>query len=199
MKALLSRLNIDTYIVLLVGMVALASTLPARGLFANIVSYCANIGIVMLFFMHGARLSREAVLNGVKHWRLHAAVGAVTYIIFPIIGIIVSSIHIISPDLAKGLLFLTLLPSTVQSSIAFTAMARGNVAGAVCSASFSNLAGIFITPVLVALLITGKQGGVSFDAMQTVVLQLLIPFLVGHFIRPWIGAWVSPAYSSGGT
>lgn len=190
MKALLSRLNIDTYIVLLVGMVALASALPARGLFAHIVSYCANIGIVILFFMHGARLSREAVLNGVKHWRLHATVGAVTYIIFPIIGIIVSSIHIISPDLAKGLLFLTLLPSTVQSSIAFTAMARGNVAGAVCSASFSNLAGIFITPVLVALLITGKQGGVSFDAMQTVVLQLLLPFLVGHFMRPWIGAWV---------
>src|SRR5690606_30945002 len=64
-------------------------------------------------------------------------------------------------------------------------------AAAVCSASFSNLAGIFLTPLLVGLLITGTSGGFSTDAVQTIALQLLLPFLLGHFLRPWIGGWVA--------
>jgi sodium/bile acid cotransporter 7 len=89
-------------------------------------------------------------------------------------------------------LFLTLLPSTVQSSIAFTAIARGNVAAAVCSASFSNLLGILVTPALVALLMhTSGSGGISMESIEAIVLQLLVPFVAGHLLRPWIGAWVT--------
>lgn len=83
------------------------------------------------------------------------------------------------------------MPSTVQSSIGFTAIARGNVAAAVCSASFSNLAGILLTPLLVAVLITGQSGGVSWNMVMTIVGQLLVPFLAGHLLRPWIGEWVT--------
>jgi len=191
MNGLLKRLNIDAYILLLVTMVALASVLPARGVGATIAGICANVGIVLLFFLHGARLSRQAVIDGVRHWRLHAAVAAMTYILFPILGIAVRALPFVDPSLATGILFLTLLPSTVQSSIAFTAMAKGNVAGAVCSASFSNLAGIFITPLFAALLITGKHGGFSTDAVTTIALQLLLPFLTGHLLRPWIGDWIN--------
>lgn len=191
MNGLLKRLNIDAYILLLATMVALASVLPARGIGATIAGICANIGIVLLFFMHGARLSRQAVIDGVRHWRLHAAVAAMTYLLFPVLGIAIWTLPFIDPSLATGILFLTLLPSTVQSSIAFTAMAKGNVAGAVCSASFSNLAGIFITPLLAALLITGKHGGFSTDAVTTIAGQLLLPFLTGHLLRPWIGAWIT--------
>lgn len=191
MRGIIQRLNIDAYIVLLVTMVVLASLLPARGVGATIAGICANIGIVLLFFMHGARLSRQAVVDGLRHWKLHAAVGAMTYTLFPTLGLAIRSLPFIDPSLATGILFLTLLPSTVQSSIAFTAMARGNVAGAVCSASFSNLAGIFITPLLAAALITGKHGGFSTDAVKTIALQLLLPFLTGHFLRPWIGDWIA--------
>ena len=191
MKGLLSRLNIDTYMLLLVTMVALASVIPARGAWASVAEICADIGIVTLFFMHGARLSRQAVIDGIRHWRLHAMVTTTTYVVFPLLGLAVRALPIIDPALGTGMLFLTLLPSTVQSSIAFTAMARGNVAGAVCSASFSNLAGIFVTPVLVALLITGNHGGFSADAVVTIALQLLLPFVAGHMLRPWIGDWIT--------
>jgi sodium/bile acid cotransporter 7 len=88
------------------------------------------------------------------------------------------------------MLFLTLLPSTVQSSIAFTAIARGNVAAAVCSASFSNLLGIIVTPALVALLMQG-DGGISLASVETIVLQLLVPFVAGHLLRPLIGGLVA--------
>ena len=191
MKALLARLKIDSYILLLVGTVALASLLPARGIAANIAGAAADTGIVILFFMHGARLSRQAVIDGAKHWRLHATVGSFTYLVFPLLGLAVYALPFLDPWLRTGMLFLTLLPSTVQSSIAFTAMARGNVAGAVCSAAFSNLAGIFLTPLLVALLLTGEQGGVSGKAVLTIVTHLLLPFIAGHVLQPLIGAWIT--------
>lgn len=191
MKALLARLNIDTYILLLLGMVALASVLPVRGGASVVAGLLADAGIVVLFFMHGARLSRQAVLDGARPWRLHAAVAAMTYVVFPVLGLAVGLLPFLDSSVAMGILFLTLLPSTVQSSIAFTAMARGNVAAAVCSASFSNLAGIFITPILVAVLITGKQGESSTEAVATIAFQLLLPFVAGHLLRPVIGAWIA--------
>jgi sodium/bile acid cotransporter 7 len=189
-RAWLDRLHVDGYIVLLAGMVVLATLLPARGLGAQVASLAADTGIVLLFFLHGARLSREAIRDGARHWRLHGATGAVTYLLFPLLGLVLTQLLGLDPALALGLLYLTLLPSTVQSAIAFTAMARGNVAAAVCSAAFSNLAGIFLTPLLVTLLITGKSGGLSGAAVLAIAGQLLLPFLAGHLARPWLGAWI---------
>jgi sodium/bile acid cotransporter 7 len=182
----------EPFILMLLGTVVLASLLPARGEMATIVGYAADIGIVLLFFLHGAKLSRDAILSGLRNWKLHLAVLAVTFVAFPLLGLGLSALPFVTGPLAAGLLFLTLLPSTVQSSIAFTAIARGNVAAAVCSASFSNLLGIVVTPALVALLMhTSGSAGISTESIESIVLQLLVPFVAGHLLRPWIGAWVT--------
>ncbi len=182
----------EPFILMLLGTVVLASLLPARGGWATAVSYAADVAIVLLFFLHGAKLSREAILAGMRNWRLHLAVLAVTFVAFPLLGLGVRALPFVDPRLAAGLLFLTLLPSTVQSSIAFTAIARGNVAAAVCSASFSNLLGILVTPALVALLMTTSgSGAISIEGVEAIVLQLLVPFVAGHLLRPWIGGWVA--------
>ncbi len=182
----------EPFILMLLGTVVLASLLPARGEMATIVGYAADIGIVLLFFLHGAKLSREAIWAGLRNWKLHLAVLAITFIAFPLFGLGLTALPFVTGPLAAGLLFLTLLPSTVQSSIAFTAIARGNVAAAVCSASFSNLLGILITPALVALLMhVSDSGGMSIESIESIVLQLLVPFLAGHLLRPLIGAWVT--------
>ncbi|EIZ80637.1 bile acid:sodium symporter [Novosphingobium sp. Rr 2-17] len=190
MMRLLKRLNIDPYLLLLLSTVGLASVLPARGIWADIAGWVADAAIALLFFLHGAKLSRQAILDGARAWKLHLTVAAMTFVLFPAVGLGVRAIPGLEPSLATGVLFLTLLPSTVQSSIAFTAIAGGNVAAAVCSASFSNLAGIFITPVLAALFITGNSQGFSTDPIITIATQLLLPFLAGHFLRPWIGGFV---------
>ncbi|MBO9713234.1 bile acid:sodium symporter family protein [Sphingomonas sp.] len=179
----------EPFILMLVGTVVLASILPARGGFVPLFDAAADAGIVLLFFLHGAKLSREAIVAGARNWKLHLAVFASTYILFPILGLATASL--LTGPIAAGMLFLTLLPSTVQSSIAFTAIARGNVAAAVCSASFSNLIGIVLTPALVALLMHSTGGGISFASVETVLLQLLLPFALGHALRPWIGGWVT--------
>lgn len=182
----------EPFILTLVGTVVLASFLPPRGALVPIFSAASVAGIVLLFFLHGAKLSREAILAGARNWRLHLAVFAATYVLFPFLGLGIAALPVLAGPLAAGMLFLTLLPSTVQSSIAFTAIARGNVAAAVCSASLSNLIGVVLTPALVALLMhsTGTGSGVSLESVKSIVLQLLLPFVVGHLLRPVIGAWV---------
>lgn len=190
MLRLLARLNIDPYLLLLISTVGLASMFPARGTWAGIAGGAADAGIALLFFLHGAKLSRQAILDGARAWKLHLTVACLTFVLFPIVGFGASAIPGLEPSLALGLLYLTLLPSTVQSSIAFTAIARGNVAAAVCSASFSNLAGIFITPMLTALFITGRTQGFSTDPIIAIAAQLLLPFIGGHLLRPWIGGFV---------
>lgn len=188
----------EPFILMLLGTVVLASLLPARGEAARVVGLAADIGIVLLFFLHGAKLSREAIWEGARNWRLHLAVVATTFVVFPLLGLVFARMPGLAAPVAAGMVFLTLLPSTVQSSIAFTAIARGNVAAAVCSASFSNLIGIVLTPALVALTMTGvgsgeagQGGGISLAAVESIVLQLLVPFVAGHLMRPWIGGFVA--------
>lgn len=184
----------EPFILMLLGTVLLASLVPARGAWVPITAAAADVGIVLLFFLHGAKLSREAIWDGARNWRLHATVMATTFLVFPLLGMAVGHVPGVSGPIAAGLLFLTLLPSTVQSSIAFTAIARGNVAAAVCSASFSNLFGIVLTPALVALTMSGvggRGGGISLAAVESIVLQLLVPFVAGHLLRPWIGGFVA--------
>ena len=192
-RGLLTRLRVDPYILGLIGMVIAASFLPARGFVAVNLGWVTKVAIALLFFLHGAKLSREAVIAGVSHWRLHITVLASTFALFPILGLGLSLLPsgLLTPGLGAGMLFLCCLPSTVQSSIAYTSVARGNVAAAVCAASASNLFGIALTPVLVALLMGAQAGGFSISAVEAVVVQLLIPFIAGQIARRWIGAWVN--------
>jgi len=191
-KNWLSRLKPDAYSLAIIGCVVLASLLPASGGFAENFHSATNFAIALLFFLHGARLSREAVFAGMTHWRLHLVVFASTFVMFPIFGLGLQALSpgLVSPGLAAGVLFLCCLPSTVQSSIAFTSIAGGNIPAAVCSASASNMIGVFLTPLLVGLLMgAGSGAGVDLDSIKAIILQLLLPFAVGQILRPWIGGW----------
>ena len=188
----LARLRPDGYILLILGMVVLASVLPARDEVRPALEAAVSIGIGLVFFLHGARLSREAVIAGATQWRLHALILAATFVLFPLLTLGATALPgwVLPASLAPGLVFLGCLPSTIQSSIGFTAIARGNVAATVAAATASNLIGIVLTPVLAGLLLHRTGGGVSLEGLQAIVLQLLAPFLAGHLLRPWIGGFV---------
>ncbi|MEV8328684.1 bile acid:sodium symporter family protein [Kitasatospora sp. NPDC056731] len=187
-----SRLRVDPFIAALLGTVAVAALLPARGAAAPAFSDAATGAVAVLFFLYGARLSAREAWEGLKQWRLHGTVLAVTFGLFPLLGVAAHLLvpAVLSPQLYQGLLFLTLLPSTVQSSIAFTSIARGNTAAAVCSATFSSLFGIVLTPLLAAVLLHTK-GGVSPGTMLEIAEQLLLPFAAGQVLRRWIAAWMA--------
>ncbi|HBX53964.1 MAG TPA: bile acid:sodium symporter, partial [Pseudomonas sp.] len=163
-----SRLLPDNFTLTLIGVVALATLLPASGQAAVAVGWITNLGIALLFFLHGAKLSRAAIIAGASHWRLHLLVFACTFILFPLLGLALKPLlaPLIGVELYLGMLYLCALPATVQSAIAFTSLARGNIPAAICSAAASSLFGIFLTPLLVTLLL-GVQGdsGSTLDAI----------------------------------
>ena len=187
---ILKILALDRFTILLIVMVALASFFPVQGQSASIFGQITTIAIAILFFLHGAKLSREAIVQGIMHWRLHGVVFAFTFLIFPILGLLAKPflLPLLGQQLYWGFLFMCFLPSTVQSSIAFTSVAKGNVAAAVISASFSNLVGMFITPIMVSLFIFGQTQH-NYDATSSIVqiaLLLLLPFVAGQVLRPYV-------------
>jgi solute carrier family 10 (sodium/bile acid cotransporter), member 7 len=189
----MSRLRIDPYIVALLLTVAVASLLPARGAVATGFGHATTFAIGLLFFLYGARLSSREAVDGLKHWRLHGLVFLATFVLFPLLGLLSLLLvpWALTPGLYTGLMFLCFLPSTVQSSIAFTSIARGNVAAAICSASFSNMIGIALTPLLVTVFLSTGTGGVSLGAVRDIMVQLLLPFVAGQLLRRWIGGFIT--------
>lgn len=181
----------DRFLAAILLTVAVASVVPARGEAAVVAGWLARAGIMLLFFMHGARLSPEAALAGARHWRLHAVVFLSTFALFPLL---VGTGHLLAPELLSpplwaGMILLSALPSTIQASIAFTSVAGGNVPAALCSASASNLIGTVLAPLIAGMLLASSVP-LSAHSILAIVLQLLVPFLAGQLARPLIGAFI---------
>ena len=187
----LSRFRPDEFTIAMLATVMLSLLLPCRGAGAGVFEGLTAVAIALLFFLQGARLSRAAIVAGALHWRLHLVVFAATFVLFPIVGLALQPLsgRLLTPPLYLGLLFLCTLPSTVQASVAFTSIAGGNVAAALCSASASSILGMLLTPLLAGFALN-SHGGFSLSALRSIGLEMLLPFVAGHLLQPWIGIWV---------
>ena len=185
------RLRPDPFIVSLLVVAVGASFLPARGQGLEVLKVVSIVAIGLLFFLYGARLSTSETLSGLRNWRLHLAILSMTFIVFPLLGLGAQVLegNVLTTGLASGVLLLCLVPSSVQSCVVYTRISGGNVAGAVVSASMSNLLGVFLTPALVALLMT-SDAHVDAGAVIRIVLQLFVPFVLGQALRPLVGVFV---------
>lgn len=185
----LPRIPVDTFLLALLVVVATAAVFPATGAFADVLGVATKLAIALLFLLYGVRLSSAEAVHGLRHWRLHLLVLAATFVAFPLLGLAARVLvpSTLTPGLYAGVLFLCLVPSTVQSSIAFTSIAHGNVPAAIVSASLSNIVGVVLTPVLVVLLMHTAGGArVDGSAVLDIVLQLLLPFVAGQLLRRWL-------------
>jgi len=193
----MKRLNpfqfVDHYTLLLVGVVILASVLPAQGGFAGFMKGLTTVAVSLLFFLHGIKLPRAALLSGLTHWRLHLLIFSCTFVLFPLLAIIFRPVLIplLSEPLYLGIVYLCVLPATVQSAISMVSIAKGNVAAAICSASGSTLLGVLITPFMVGWLIhdTSEVSG-TLGMAGRIFVQLMLPFLVGHLLHPYAQKWL---------
>jgi sodium/bile acid cotransporter 7 len=185
--------RIDGFLAAILLTVAFAAVMPARGEGAAAVGWLVDAAIVLLFFMHGAKLSPQEALVGARHWRLHVMVFLSTFALFPLLGI---AAHFLVPNLLPGplwagVILLTALPSTVQASIVFTSVAGGNATAAMCSATASSLLGVFLTPLIAGFLLASHGLDISARSVLGIVVQLLLPFVAGQLLRPWIGAYLT--------
>lgn len=187
------RLRIDTFLLLILGSAAVAALLPATGSAAHAVHVITTVAIFGLFFGYGARLPLAEAWAGLKHWRLHVLILSFTFVFFPLVAVGVLALPggLLGPALTMGFAYLCLVPSTVQSSITFTSLAGGNVAGAMVSATASNLLGVVLTPLLAVALLPSSGGtSITLDSFVAVLLQLLLPFVLGQFSRHWTASFM---------
>ena len=184
----MARIKLDPFLMAIIAAAVVASFLPATGIGAPVLSVATKVAIFCLFFLYGARLHPEEALRGLKHWKLHLTILVFTFVVFPVIGVALRPLSgLIGQDLYLGILFMTLVPSTVQSSVAFTSIAKGNYAGAIVAASASNLAGVFFTPLLVMLLMSaGDTIHVDTQVFIDIAVLLLLPFVLGLLLRKWV-------------
>lgn len=187
-EARLRRIGVDRYLLALFATLALASAFPAHGQGGRIVSSVTFWGVAALFFMYGARLSTASIRAGLLNWKLQGGVLLATFVMFPLLALALSPLSALLPAaIGVGVLFIGSLPSTVQSSIAFTSISRGNVPGAICAASLSNILGVFLSPLIIALLLTSSgEFDIGFSAIWRIAQQILLPFIVGQLCRRWL-------------
>ncbi|WP_329492003.1 bile acid:sodium symporter [Kitasatospora sp. NBC_01246] len=184
--------GLDPYVAALAGTVLLATLLPATGRAARGAELACDLAVGLLFFLYGARLSARETLAGLRHLRLHGLVLACTFVLLPLLGLATAALtpRPLTEQLQTGVLFLCLVPSTVQSSVALTGAARGNVPAAICAGTYSSLAGLLLTPLLAAWLL-GAHTALSADGLLRIGAQLLAPFLLGQALRPRIGGFLT--------
>jgi Predicted Na+-dependent transporter len=189
----LFRSIFDNYTLTLIGVVALATIFPVYGAGVAVASAATKLVVALLFFLHGLKLSPQSLWAGLTHWRLHLSILAATFVMFPVLGLLMKPLFVVlvGPSLYAGLLFVCVLPSTVQTSIAFTSIAKGNVAAAVCAASASSLLGVFFTPLLVGFLMNTVSGGFSGQAIIDLCVQLLLPFAAGQALRGQLAGFIN--------
>lgn len=180
----------DALIMMLICAVILAIIAPARGEFAQWFSTGTKFAVALLFYLYGARLSTAEAIKGLRHWRLHSMILACTFVLFPLMGLVLFPLRfVLGEGLYLGILFLTLVPSTVQASIAFTSIAGGNVAAAIVSASLSSIVGVVATPLLAMALLHSDHVAISGSVFLDIAVQLFLPFLLGQVTRRWVGGF----------
>jgi sodium/bile acid cotransporter 7 len=151
-------------------------------------------GVALIFFLHGAALPLSALKAGTLRWPLHVVIQVTTFIVFPFLGLLILALTgpLLSSDLRLGVFYLCALPSTVSSSIAFTAAARGNVPSAVFNATLSGLLGVFLTPLWIGLLLTTAGHALPLGrVIGDLALWLLLPLALGQAARPIIGSFIT--------
>lgn len=188
---MLDRFLPDRFLVLLLVIIGLATAFPARGTAVPLVSGLSNIAIFSLFFFHGLRIAPESVWAGLRHWRLQLGVLTYVYAVMPLLALSAAWLmpSLLPDDLWIGVFFLAALPSTVQAAIAYASMAGGNVAASVIAAAVSNLAGVVLTPIILALLAQAGGGSTDLSAVGRIAGLLLLPFALGQLARVRLVAW----------
>lgn len=154
--------------------------------------WVVNIGIFVVFFLHGVNLSGEQIRHGLKNIRLHLMVQVFTFAVFPLIWLACKALlgSQVPSLLMLGFFYLCALPSTISSSVALTGSAGGNVPAAILNASLSSVLGIFLTPLLVSFVVGRGAGGIDLGStLLDLCLMLLLPLVLGQFLRRWLAGF----------
>ena len=186
------KLKIDGFIVPILGIITIAYFFPQWGTHKNkvLIDMISTLGISLIFFFYGLKLSPTKLKSGLRNWKLHALIQTSTFLIFPILILLLRP-FIQSEEqetIWLAFFFLAALPSTVSSSVVMVSMAKGNIPAAIFNASISGIIGIAVTPLWMGLFINHEQTDFDFSEIYIkLILQIIFPVILGLLLQRFLG------------
>ncbi|WP_324677933.1 bile acid:sodium symporter family protein [Hymenobacter sp. GOD-10R] len=195
-SGLLARIGLDPFLLALAGVVGLAYLAPSIGSDESPIPWhqITTIGVGLIFFFYGLRLSMEKLRVGMRNWRLHVLVQLTTFVLFPLLALAARPLfaHEENATLWSSIFFLTTLPSTVSTSVVMVSIAGGNIPAAIFNASISSLIGIVATPLLTSLVLNTNTEGANLGGLVTdLLLQVVLPVVAGVLLNARLGAFAA--------
>lgn len=190
----LKKVGLNTFFFLLIGVIFLAKAFPGWGTDASPIplEMITGIGITLIFFFYGVKLNPKKLIADLSNWKLHLVVQSTTFLIFPLVILILYAIWGDENSyLWLGTFYLAALPSTVSSSVVMVSLAGGNLPAAIFNASISSIVGIFITPVWMEVML--PESAVDFELLDTFIklgIQVLLPLILGLLLHKYLNVYV---------
>lgn len=185
----LKTMGIDGFLMAIISVIIAAYFFPQPGIATKPVSLekIGAYGMSLIFFFYGLKLNMQRIVAALRNWRVHIVIQLTTFIIFPLIAILVKPLfpeqHFI---LWLGIFYLCVLPSTVSSSVVMVSIADGNIPSAIFNASISTLLGVFITPLwMMPYLTSGNNDFSAADIIFKLMLQVLVPVMLGLLLNKY--------------
>jgi sodium/bile acid cotransporter 7 len=189
---ILAKAGLNGFFFGLLAVVVLAFQFPEWGSANSVLplSEIAEYGVSVIFFFYGLKLSPDKLKAGLFNWRLHLLIQSSTFILFPIVIILIHSFfgNMGNQLLWIGFFYVAALPSTVSSSVVMVSIAGGNMSAAIFNASISSILGVFVTPIWMALFM--NEVHTNIDTTQVIIklcFQVIAPVVLGLLLHQWFG------------
>lgn len=181
----------DWFIPALLGAIVLARLWPEGGIGTGpfSVKSLSGIGVSIIFLLYGFRLNIRTIISSISNYKLHLLIQITTFLLFPAIALTARYTFGQDNELWQGIIFLSFMPSTVSSAAVLVSLANGNIPAALFNSSLSSILGIILPPIGLSLL--AGTTGEGFDAGEVfvkLVLQILLPIILGVMLNPVVGA-----------
>ena len=185
-------MKIDKFVLFIIAVITVAYFFPQWGAKDSLIpiNTISSVGISLIFFFYGLKLSPSKLKAGLKNWKLHILIQASTFILFPLLVLLVRPLlqSQEKETIWLAFFFLAALPSTVSSSVVMVSIAKGNIPAAIFNASISGIIGILVTPLWMGLFVTSDQVGFSFvDIYTKLIVQIILPVVVGVLLQRYLG------------
>ncbi|SFW28635.1 bile acid:sodium symporter family protein [Cellulophaga fucicola] len=185
-------MKIDKFVLFIIAVITVAYFFPQWGAKDSLIpiNTISSVGISLIFFFYGLKLSPSKLKAGLKNWKLHILIQASTFILFPLLVLLVRPLLQSQEQetIWLAFFFLAALPSTVSSSVVMVSIAKGNIPAAIFNASISGIIGILVTPLWMGLFVTSDQAGFSFvDIYTKLIVQIILPVVVGVLLQRYLG------------
>ncbi|MGP1992353.1 bile acid:sodium symporter family protein [Zobellia laminariae] len=186
------RLKVDGFVLSVIAVIGIAYVFPQWGTPESKIPIdtISAIGISLIFFFYGLKLSPTKLKAGIKNWKLHLLVQGSTFLIFPLLILIFRPFiqNEAQETIWLAFFFLAALPSTVSSSVVMVSMAKGNIPAAIFNASISGIIGVVLTPLWMGLFVRSAQTDFDFtDIYIKLFVQIILPVVVGILLQRFLG------------